>query len=86
LRRAAGLGAVRFHDLRHTYITTAAEAGVPLDVIGRQVGHIDPAVTQIYIQIRDEALDEAVGKIEERFNRQEVESQKLKVENGSANL
>jgi integrase len=67
LRRAAGLAGIRFHDLRHTYITTAAEAGVPLDVIMRQVGHIDPAMTRIYIQIRDEALDEAVGQIEKRF-------------------
>lgn len=74
LRQAADLAEIRFHDLRHTYITTGAEAGVPLDVMMRQVGHVAAAQTRHYIQIRDAALGEAVEAIERRLKAQRHES------------
>ena len=33
---------LRFHDLRHTHITWAIQAGVPIEVVMAQVGHISP--------------------------------------------
>jgi len=36
LRKKAGLGKFRFHDLRHTFITTHAEIGTPLPVLMEQ--------------------------------------------------
>lgn len=72
VRRAAGLPELRFHDLRHTYITMGAEAGVPVDVIKRQVGHVSPKQTEQYIQIGDRAQAQAVETIEKYLDQRLV--------------
>ena len=64
LRKAAGLGSARFHDLRQTYITRAAEAGVPLPVIQAQVGHLSAAMVAYYTHISQGAIHHAVEQIE----------------------
>ncbi len=64
LRKAAGLGSARFHDLRHTYVTRAAEAGVPIPVIEAQVGHLSAAMVQHYTHISQGAIHRAVEQIE----------------------
>lgn len=46
--RAAGLRAVRFHDLRHTFGTHCAGAGVPLRTLQEWMGHRDFKTTLIY--------------------------------------
>lgn len=48
---AAGLAGVRLHDLRHTYASHAALAGVPLAVIGALLGHQHPATTARYAHL-----------------------------------
>ena len=45
---AAGLGAVRFHDLRHTFGTRIAAAGVPMRTLQEWMGHRDFKTTLIY--------------------------------------
>jgi integrase len=65
LRKAAGLGSARFHDLRHTYITRTAEAGVPLPVIQAQVGHLSAAMVAYYTHISQGAIYRAVQQIEQ---------------------
>lgn len=37
---------VTFHDLRHTYASLLAKAGVPLQVIARALGHADTRMTE----------------------------------------
>ena len=44
----AGLGSVRFHDLRHTFGTRVAAAGVPLRTLQEWMGHRDFKTTLIY--------------------------------------
>src|SRR4029079_11296215 len=44
----AGVRKVRFHDLRHTFATTLAAAGVPLRTLQEYLGHADIKTTQIY--------------------------------------
>ena len=46
--RRAGLRPVRFHDLRHTFGTRMAAAGVPLRTIQEWMGHRDFKTTLIY--------------------------------------
>jgi integrase len=41
LARPAGLPLIRLHDLRHTTVTGALGAGVPVEVVSRRVGHAD---------------------------------------------
>jgi len=72
LRHAAGLPGLRFHDLRHTYITMGAEAGVPLDVMMRQVGHMTPEQTRYYVHISDTSVIEAIEAIEKRLHQTSV--------------
>jgi integrase len=48
--KRAGLPTIRFHDLRHTFITICANAGVPMAKISRWVGHLDTRTTEIYLQ------------------------------------
>lgn len=45
-RRTASVGG--FHALRHSYITWAAERGIPIDVVASCVGHTSTLTTRIY--------------------------------------
>jgi len=50
------------HQLRHWYITTALERGVPLILVSRQARHSDVAVTlRTYSQSKDEDIHNAFG-------------------------
>jgi integrase/recombinase XerD len=44
------------HLLRHTYGTHKLNAGMPLPVLQRLMGHESPATTQIYAQLSDENI------------------------------
>ena len=63
---------MRFHDGRHTAITTLAEKGLSAWVIQAQVGHVDPQMMKTYSHIRRRALNEAAAALEPKLN---VESQ-----------
>jgi hypothetical protein len=41
LTEKSGMAGFRFHDLRHTFRTLGTEAGVPLEVMMAQLGHMD---------------------------------------------
>jgi integrase len=45
LREKAGVRHVRFHDLRHMYVSLLHNAGVDIATIAKRVGHTDPAFT-----------------------------------------
>jgi integrase len=46
--RDAGVRAIRFHDLRHTFATQLAASGLPMRTIQEFLGHADAKTTQIY--------------------------------------
>jgi integrase len=54
-RAYAGLGDVRLHDLRHSYASLAAGRGVPLQMIGKLLGHKVVATTQRYAHLARDA-------------------------------
>jgi len=43
--KAAGVPAIRFHDLRHTHASLLLAAGVPVLDVSRRIGHASAAVT-----------------------------------------
>lgn len=49
----AGIPGTRIHDLRHTYASWLLQAGIPLAEVGRMLGHVSPATTQIYAHLAE---------------------------------
>src|SRR5689334_13132108 len=70
LTKAAGLSGLRFHDLRHTFITGHAEIGTPLSVVMAQVGHLSARMTKEYTLISQRAKQEAA----EQYRRKKAEA------------
>jgi integrase len=64
LMEACGMQGFRFHDLRHTFRTLGAEAGVPLEVMMAQLGHMDRETSLEYVHIQQRALEHAKQLIE----------------------
>ncbi|SUZ32955.1 Prophage integrase IntS [Roseibaca ekhonensis] len=54
--KAAGLGATRMHDLRHTFASIAVSQGQSLPVIGAMLGHTQPQTTARYAHLFDDSL------------------------------
>jgi integrase len=46
--KSAGVPDITFHELRHTFGTRMAAAGVPLRTIQHWMGHADSKTTQVY--------------------------------------
>ncbi|MEV4455064.1 tyrosine-type recombinase/integrase [Microbispora sp. NPDC049633] len=64
IRKAAGLGDMRFHDLRHTCVTLLLNLGVPPQVVRDIVGHSDIEVTMtIYAHVSLDDKRRALGKL-----------------------
>ena len=64
IRKAAQLDDVRLHDLRHSFASVAASGGQSLVVIGKMLGHSQPATTARYAHLADDpvrAASDAVG-------------------------
>ena len=56
----AGLGHLRFHDLRHTFATTALQNGVDVKTVSSMLGHFDAGFTlRTYTHATRQKQDEA---------------------------
>jgi integrase len=49
-----------WHDLRHTHATWLRQAGAPLEIVQRSLGHADLSTTQRYAHVADSELQEAL--------------------------
>ena len=56
---AAGVRRVRFHDLRHSFATRVAGAGVPLRMLQEWLGHRDYKTVLIYADYQPDERREA---------------------------
>ena len=66
-KRLAGLNRrLRVHDLRHSYASDLATAGVPLPFIGKVMGHASSATTQRYARPDQVVLE----RVREALNRE----------------
>jgi integrase len=82
--RLAGITNLRFHDLRHTFGTRAADAAVPLTAIAKVMGHASTQTTERYAHATDEGMRravEALEKSEHNMSTEEGRAQKLKIVN-----
>jgi integrase len=66
--KAAGIRDVRFHDLRHTFGTRMAAAGVPMRTLQEWMGHRDYKTTLVYadyapVAHERELVDRAFGAV-----------------------
>lgn len=52
-----------FHSLRHTFVSMAANAGIPLHIVQSIVGHESTAMTRHYYHENETALRQAVAAI-----------------------
>ncbi|MDX2157303.1 MAG: tyrosine-type recombinase/integrase [Hyphomicrobiaceae bacterium] len=56
VRDLANLQNARIHDLRHTHASVAVASGASLPIIGKILGHSQPATTQRYSHLADDPL------------------------------
>lgn len=66
VRKDAGLGDVRLHDLRHNFASHAVMNGEPLAAVSKMLGHGSVAATARYAHLDDARLvsaAEAIGGV-----------------------
>lgn len=61
--RAIVRPSARLHDLRHTYASLLASAGMSLPIIGALLGHSQPATTARYSHLMDDPLRRATDRV-----------------------
>lgn len=60
---------IHFHDLRATHITMLLDAGVPVHIVSKRVGHSDISMTlNVYSRVHEEKLKESSETIENLLN------------------
>ncbi len=63
----AGLVGLRLHDLRHSFASVGAAAGLGLPIIGKLLGHTQAATTQRYAHLHQDPLRAAAEEITQRI-------------------
>ena len=63
IRKAAGIEDARLHDLRHSYASVGAAAGLSLPMIGNLLGHRQPATTARYAHLTAAPVRQAAETI-----------------------
>ena len=63
VKRVAGLEGVRIHDLRHTFASYGAAAGMGLTIVGRLLGHADVKTTNRYSHFDADPLRRAANTV-----------------------
>ena len=62
--KAAGVGHVRIHDLRHSYASWLLQAGISLAEVGRLLGHESPLTTQRYAHLAEVPSGQVLAALE----------------------
>ncbi len=62
IRERADLPNVRIHDLRHTYASNAVSSGMPIQMVGRLLGHTQLQTTMRYAHLADDPVRQAAEK------------------------
>lgn len=62
----AGTRRWNIHSVRHYFATALVDAGVPVPVVQRAVGHANLSTTQRYVHVRERALEAAIARLPSR--------------------
>ena len=68
IRARAGLTDVRLHDLRHTYASNAVSSGMPIQMVGRLLGHSQIQTTMRYAHLADDPVRRAAEENADRLS------------------
>ncbi len=68
IRARAGLDGVRIHDLRHTYASNAVSEGMPIQMVGRLLGHSQLQTTMRYAHLADTSVNLAAEENASRLS------------------
>ena len=69
----AGCPKIRFHDLRHTFVTTALEYGMDVKTLSAVVGHRSSSTTlNVYTHVTESMERQAAAKIDQGIGKQEA--------------
>lgn len=68
IRSRAGLHDVRIHDLRHTYASLAVSGGMPIQMVGRLLGHTQLQTTMRYAHLADDPVLQAADQNATQLN------------------
>jgi len=68
IRKEVNLEDVRLHDLRHSFASVAAGAGMSLPTIGALLGHHDSSTTNRYAHLDQDPLKKANDEIGDRIH------------------
>ena len=63
----AGLEGVRIHDLRHTFASVGAGSSLGLPIVGKLLGHSQPATTARYAHLDADPLRKAADIIGDKL-------------------
>jgi integrase len=63
VRAETGIGKARIYDLRHSFASIGAAAGMGLPTIGKMLGHSSARTTERYAHLADDVLREATELI-----------------------
>ncbi|MEO5375488.1 MAG: site-specific integrase [Alphaproteobacteria bacterium] len=63
IREAAGLPGLRLHDLRHSFASVGASAGMGLPIIGKLLGHTQPQTTARYAHLESDPVKAAAASV-----------------------
>lgn len=55
------------HMARHTFAVTSLNAGIPIEVVSKMLGHTNIQTTQIYAKVINKTIDSAFDKIAEVY-------------------
>jgi len=64
LTKKAGLATLRFHDLRHSFISHMIERGIPIGVVQNMVGHISAKMLRHYTHVSTGVARKAVEQLD----------------------
>ena len=63
IRKSIGIDDVRIHDIRHTLASQAVSSGASLPLIGKLLGHSEPATTARYAHLYDDPQRALISKV-----------------------